>query len=213
MSALRPALLHPAAQKPRYREDVPRYVEELGPPVLSPEDAAFRAAMAQLVDWYRLRQSRALCRAFLPAAALLALGNVILAFSIARNSGVAEALRPLLAMGGLGVTALGPLWAAWQLFRALRGDQYVAIRVDGLAVRLDPQREEVLYPWEQVQRVSLDQAPGQQGVRIEIDSGEALLMQGPFAEVSLDELARRIRDARRLAVWNRLAPRFPVESP
>lgn len=170
---------------------------------------AFRASMAKIVDWYRLRQSRALLRAFLPGALLLPLGNLLIAASMARSSGLSASLRPGLAVLGLCVSALGPLWAMWQLFLALRGDLYVAIRVDGLGVRLDPKQAEAVYAWERVQEISFE--PDGKLLRIDIDSHETLLIRGPFAEIGLDELARRIRDARRLAVWNRLVPRFPVE--
>ncbi len=183
-------------------EDEPKSL----PPVLSDDERAFRASLEKLVDWYRLRQSRTLLRAFLPGLLLLPLGSAIVALSMARVS-MSEALRPVLTVLGLLVTMSGPVWAIWKLLCAIRGDLYLAIRVDGLAVRLDPKADERLYPWEQIGEIQHD--PSADVLRIELEGGAPLKLSGPFEEVSLPELGRRIRDARRLAVWNRLVPRYP----
>jgi len=176
------------------------------PPELSEEERAFRANLEKLVDWYRLRQSRALARAFLPGLLLLPLGSLIVALSMAQLD-LPEVLRPLLTVLGVLVTASGPLWAIWQLYRAIRGDLYLAIRLDGLGLRLDASREESLYAWENLEEIRLD--PGTGLLRIELRDGATVSVAGPFEGVSLEELASRIRDARRLAVWNRLVPRYP----
>jgi hypothetical protein len=178
------------------------------PPVLSEEERAFRASLGRLVDWYRLRQWPALSRALL-AVVLLPVGNVLVAISMARPS-LDESTRLSLTILGLLVIASGPLWAIWQLYRAIRSDLYVAIRLDGLGVRLDPEREEALYAWDRVVEVRHDSAA--KCLRIELEDGAPLTLRGAFEGVSLDELGQRIRDARRLGVWNRLIPRYPPTS-
>lgn len=167
--------------------------------------------MARLVDWYRLRPFRTLAYALVPGMLLLPLGNFVAAYSAARMAKAAEGpWLPLLLLLGFGLMAAGPLWAMFSLFMSLRRDVYLAIRTDGLAVRLDAEREETLYSWESLTQIRYD--PAQDGLCLELSDGEALILRGAFAGVTLAELARRIRDARRLAVWNRLVPRFPSES-
>jgi hypothetical protein len=179
----------------------------LPPPGLTEEDLAYRASLEKLVDWYRVRQSGALVRAFLPGAlVLLPLGSLIVALSMARLR-IPEEVRPFLTLLGVIITATGPLWAILQLFRSIRADLYVAIRLDGLGLRLDPQRDEVVYPWDSICEVRYE--PAAATLWIELEDAEPVAIRRPFAELSLEELARRIRDARRLAIWNRLLPRYP----
>lgn len=207
-TASAPSCAHTPGPGARYRRFVSRSEEEPKslPPVLTDEDRAYRASLGKVVDWYRVRQSHALIRAFLPGLLLLPLGSSIVALSMAQVT-MPEAMRPVLTVLGVLVTSSGPLWAIWQLLRAIRRDLYLAIRVDGLALRLDPERDERLYAWEQIQEIQHDPAAGV--LRIELDDGAPLAIFGPFDEVSLAELGSRIRDARRLAVWNRLVPRYP----
>jgi hypothetical protein len=192
---------------------VPKARDEHGslpPPGLTEEDLAYRASLEKLVDWYRVQQSGALVRAFLPGAlVLLPLGSLIVALSMAPLR-IPEHLRPLLTLLGVLVTATGPLWAILQLFRSIRGDLYVAIRLDGLGVRLDPQADEVVYPWDAICEVRYDR--GASTLWIELEAAAPVAIRRAFAELSLEELARRIRDARRLAIWNRLLPRYPKVS-
>ncbi len=173
---------------------------------MSDEERAYRASFEKLVDWYRLRQSRALAKAFLPGLFLLPLGSLIVALSMSQVA-LSNLLRPMLTVLGVLVTASGPVWAVWQLFRAIRRDLYLAIRIDGLAVRLDPALDETLYSWERLHEIQHD--PEADLLRIQADDGAPLALAGPSEGVSLAELASRIRDARRLAVWNRLVPRYP----
>lgn len=177
-----------------------------GPPPIDEDERAFRAAFGRTVDWYRVEQSRALWRAFWPGAlVLLPLGSVLVAFAM-RDRFVPIELQPALTLAGVALTASGPLWAIAVLLRSMRSDLYVAIRVDGLCVRLDPAHPERVWEWDAIADASYDEA--RRVVSVELVEGELLSIAGPFSEVALPELARRIRDARRLAVWNRLEPRF-----
>jgi len=178
------------------------------PPPLSEEEEAFRASFAELVDFYRVSPTQKLWRAFWPGAfVLLPLGSAITALSIARNV-VPPALSPYVALLGLGVTASGPAWCLLSLLRAIRRDDlYVAIRTGGLWLRLDPEREPESYAWDDIDDVRYDPAACAVLVRV----GErTVTIRARFADVALDELAKKLRDARRLAVWSRLTPRFSL---
>jgi hypothetical protein len=108
------------------------------------------------------------------------------------------------------ITASGPLWAIIQLLRTIQRDLYVAIRSDGLCVRLDPSRAERVYEWDSVLDAQYDADNGV--ISVSLASAGPLSIGGRFSELGLPELSRRIRDARRLAVWNRLPPRFTGEA-
>ena len=176
------------------------------PPPIDDDERAFRAAFGRMVEWYRVEQSRALWRAFWPGAlVLLPLGSALVAFAMLDRF-VPLPLQPVLTLLGIAVTAAGPLWAIAVLLRSIRSDLYVAIRIDGLCVRLDPAHPERVCGWDMITDARYDEATGR--VAVALVEGEPLSIAGPFSEVDLPELARRIRDARRLAVWNRLKPRF-----
>lgn len=170
------------------------------PPPIDDEERAFRAAFGRMVEWHRVAQARSLWWAFWPGAlVLLPLGSVTIALSMLQRS------LPL-TIAGLVITASGPLWAMVQLLRSMRTELYVAIRVDGLCVRLDPRAGERIYAWDRIVDARYDAAA--RVIRIALDDGEPVAIAGSFSELDLPELSRRIRDARRLAVWNRLSPRF-----
>jgi hypothetical protein len=155
------------------------------------------------VDFYRVEQASALWRAFWPAAfVFLPLGAALMALALT-DRWVAGALQAGLTVLAIAVTASGPLWAIVSLLRSIqRDDLYVAIFLDGLRVRLEPDREPRHIPWEELCDVSCDG----RGVCLRLAAGE-LQIDKAFAVLSLPELAARIRDARRLAVWGRLTPR------
>jgi len=171
------------------------------------EERAFRASLGRLVDWYRIEQTRPLLRAFLPAFVLLPLGSLVVALSQLPRF-VPVGLAPWITLLGVFVTASGPGWAILQLLLTIRRDLYVAIRSDGLCVRLDPEEHERVYDWDSVLDAQYDASD--EVIRVSLASAEPVAIRGKFAQLGLAELSRRIRDARRLAVWNRLEPRFDL---
>lgn len=176
------------------------------PSPLDDEERAFREALGRTVEWHRPAQLRALWLAFWPGAlVLLPLGSVIVAAALISRR-IPLHLQPLVTLLGVLVTASGPLWAIVQLMREIRRDLYVAIRVDGLCVRLDPGAGEQVYDWNSILETAYD--PSEQVIRITRAGDAPLSIGGRFNEIALPELCQRIRDARRLAVWNRLKPRF-----
>ena len=169
------------------------------------EERAFRASLGLLVDWYRIEQTRSLWQAFLPGFVLLPLGSFLVGISQLPRFVPLE-LAPWATLGGVLVTASGPFWAITQLLRSIRRDLYVAIRSDGLCIRLDPRSEERVYDWDSVLDAQYDAS--KQVICVSLHSAPSVSIAGRFAHLGLPELSRRIRDARRLAVWNRLRPRF-----
>lgn len=169
------------------------------------DERAFRASLGELVDWFRVEQTNALLRAFVPAFVLMPVGSFVVGLSL-MDSVVPHAWQGYVTLAGVLVTACGPLWAIAQLLRSIRADLYVAIRVDGLCVRLDPRQEERVYDWNRVLDAEYDAAVGV--ISVSLADAEPLSIAGKFSQLGLPELCRRIRDARRLAVWNRLEPRF-----
>jgi hypothetical protein len=177
-------------------------------PPMDEEERAFRASMGLLVEWYRIEQTRSLWRAFLPGFVLLPLGSALVAISQLPRF-VPPELAPWALIGGVLTTASGPLWAITQLLLTIRRDLYVAIRSDGLCVRLDPRTVERVYEWDSVLDAQYDADQGV--IEVSLRSAESLSIGGRFAQLGLPELSKRIRDARRLAIWNRLKPRFQAD--
>jgi hypothetical protein len=173
------------------------------PPELSPDQRAFRASLEGLVDFYRVEQATALWRAFWPGAfVFLPLGSVLMAVAMT-DRWVYGPLQPVLTLLAIVVIASGPLWAIVTLLRSIqRDDCYVAIFLSGLRVRLEFDQEPRHIAWEELTEVSCDG----HSLRLQLSSDELLITKA-FAALSLPELAARIRDARRLAVWGRLTPR------
>jgi len=179
--------------------------EPRGLPPIDDDERAFRASFGLLVDWYRVEQRHALWLAFWPAFLLLPLGSTVVGASMSPRI-LPLAYAPWATLGGVLLTASGPLWAIIQLLRTIRRDLYVAIRSDGLCIRLDPRRAEIVYEWDSVLDAQYDASRGV--ISVSLASAEPLCIAGRFSDLGLPELCRRIRDARRLAVWNRLEPRF-----
>jgi len=176
---------------------------------MTDEERAFRASLGLLVEWYRIEQKHALWWAFAPAFLLLPAGSTLVGAAMSQRY-VPFAWAPWATLGGVLLTASGPLWAIIQLLRTIRRDLYVAIRSDGLCVRLDPSHAERVYEWDSVLDAQYDADRGV--ISVSLASDPPLSIAGRFSELGLPELSRRIRDARRRAVWNRLPPRFTGET-
>lgn len=172
-------------------------------PELSPDQRAFRASLEGLVDFYRVEQASALWRAFWPGAfVFLPLGGLLMAVAMTDRL-VYGPLQPPLTVLAMAIIGSGPLWAIATLLRSIqRDDCYVAIFLNGLRIQLDVDQEPRHIAWEELRDVFCDG----QSLRLQLSSDE-LLINRAFAALSLPELAARIRDARRLAVWGRLTPR------
>lgn len=174
---------------------------------LSAEERAFRASLEELVDFYRVEQASALWRAFLPPALVfLPLGSVLTALAMSTRL-VPFVLQPWLILVALLVTAAGPIWAIVSLLRSMRrDDRYIALFLRGLRVRLDAQQEPVFIRWEELSDVHGEPDCIRLSLQDTREAGpRSLEITNSFAELTLPELAARIRTAKRLALWGRLS--------
>jgi hypothetical protein len=158
-----------------------------------------------LVDFYRLEQRGHLLRAFLPATLFFVPAGALVVILSLTSRAFSPAFVPVTATLGLVLVASGPLSAIVLLLRSMQHDAYVAIRVDGLALKPEPRGPEELLSWESIEDARF--RPEACLVAVSLRDGSERSLRGPFAEVTLPGLAEKIRDARRLAVWNRLSPR------
>jgi hypothetical protein len=98
------------------------------------------------------------------------------------------------------VTATAPLWAIVSLLRSIRrDDRYVAIFLGELRVCLDANQAVQRIAWEDLIDAKCE------GEQLVLDTTQGSLnIRARFGELSLAQLASRIRDAKRLALWGRL---------
>jgi len=204
----------PRAGEARYPRSMPQATHEKGalPAWLSEDERKFRASLEGLVDFYRVAQGSVLWRAFWPGALIsLPLGSLLMALAMRGRLLAALAYgdvhfslrgyEPALTLLAIAVIASAPLWAIFTLLSAMRrDDRYVAIFQDGLRVAMEAGSEPLHFPWEELSTIELRAerclvlGSAQHEVEVTHD----------FAELSLRELARRVRDAKRLALWGRL---------
>jgi hypothetical protein len=166
------------------------------PPAAALLDGASPRAEAthdDIVDFVMLEPQQDFARVFAPAAAALVAGWVMVLLSPAHVTWL-----PVL---GAVLLASAPVGALLSFVRASRGEAYVAIRKVGLSVRLEPNTPERVLAWEQIEDVSCREKEGAVALTL---PDCVVLLRGPFEDLSVGELTLRIRNARRLAVWNRL---------
>ena len=150
---------------------------------------------SDVVDWVMVTPDQDPARLFtLPLLLFVLGGSMVLAAHAAHAS--------LAVLGALLITT-APVGALLRFVRSLHGDAYVAIRKDGLAIRVDVRAPERVLAWHSIDDVTYCEAQGE--VFLHVDGKEEVL-RGPF-ELGARELTLRIRNARRLAVWNRLTRR------
>ena len=169
--------------------------------MLSEDERSFRASLEGLVDFYRVSQGGALWRAFWPGTFVFApLGSLLMAVALTDRF-VFGRFQLALVVTAILITALAPLWAIVTLLRSIRrDDRYVAIFKDGVRVCLDPGEGPERYSWAELLDAQCE------GERLCLSTARGpVIIQARFAELSLPELAFRIRDAKRLALWGRLS--------
>lgn len=169
--------------------------------LLTDDDRAFRASLDGLIDFYRIEQASSLWRAFWPPAfVFLPLGSVLTSIAMT-DRWVRGPMQPALVVLALLVTGCGPLWAIISLLRSIgRDDRYVAIFEEGLRIHLDGSQQLRCIAWDELEEVHCERT------RLTlVGPGGELHITSKFAELSLSDLGRRIRHARRLALWGRLS--------
>lgn len=201
----------PTRFQARYPRSVPAPMHEKGGsqadgestyhPALSEDERSFRASLEGLVDFYRVAQGGALLRAFWPGTFVFApVGSILMGVALT-DRWVSGRFQLALVVLAMLITACAPLWAIVTLLRSIRvDDRYVAIFLDGVRVCLDSSQEPQRFSWAEL----LDAQVEGERLRLSTARGDVLI-QARFSELSLAQLAFRIRDAKRLALWGRLS--------
>ena len=153
------------------------------------------------MDFYRVAQGGALWRAFWPGTFVFAPCGSLLMGAALTDRWVSGRFQLALIVLAMLVTAAAPLWAIVTLLRSIRhDDRYVAIFMDGVRVCLEPSLGPQRISWAEL----LDAQCEDERLKLSTVRGE-VVVEARFPELSLSELAFRIRDAKRLALWGRLS--------
>jgi hypothetical protein len=152
----------------------------------------------RIVDWYRVDNWPRMRRVLVAGPALLSLGGLVMAISFStREPG---AVRAAAALVGMAIVASGAGTTLAGMYRILRDDSYLAIRTDGLAMRLGA--VETLLPWAELSRARWDAVLAHLVLERSDEAmieRESLIVARRFAGVGGPALAERIERARRRA--------------
>lgn len=181
-------------------------------------DRSAPARPVRLVAWYRPEVARRLRRVLLPAALLMLLGSLTWAHVAVFHGGrdvVAQEAYPApgqptrlvsappgaavgLMLGGLALCVSGGLLAVLGLLWTMREESYLALRTDGALWHRDG--EEIFIDWDHIERVRWD-ADARALVFDRRDRAEPFRLERRFADVEGPDLAKRLEDVRRKAIW------------
>jgi hypothetical protein len=179
----------------RYDSFVSSHSEHPAPPSVAFLEAQRPASSASndVVDWVVVKPEQDAARLFTLPLLLFVLGSSMV---------LAAPTHASLAVLGALLITIAPVNGLLRFVRSLQGDAYVAIRKDGLAIRLDVHARERVFAWDSIDDVTYCESEGK--VFVHVQGAEEVVLRGPF-ELSVRDLTVRIRNARRLAVWNRLS--------
>lgn len=182
-----------------------------------------------IVEWYRLDASRSILKTLMLGASIMLLGSLVSAWGLFSSRGSIP--HPLLGHRGAvlaaeaaperspvleittGLVALGCLvgggfTAILGLKRALSEECYLALRHDG-ALFVSGETERFV-AWDDLEDVAWDARTD--ALLFVGHDGEAVPLVARFADVTNEELAKRVRAVRRRAVHGLLAVARPKES-
>ncbi len=193
--------------------------------------AALLAGNGKIVGWFRRDETKRLYRALLPAMIPTAIGALVVAWAIAtidqRDPYARYRARPMMVAApeqpfdqdgrvstpleraalaiGLALTASGPFFAILGLRRVMRREDFLLLRTDAIAYHRGSESDESdiwLVTWDEIERVEYD-APSD-AVDLVLRKGGVVKLVDHFADISNEDLAAKLRDVHRKAIWNML---------
>jgi hypothetical protein len=157
-----------------------------------------------IIEWFRPDRRRAIIKVSVAAGVTTMLGAI--SIGVSRMLPVPETVATVLAVVGMIFTVGGPVSAIVGFGRVLGGDVYLAIRGDGVAYN-GPDGMTVV-SWDELAEVAHD-PDGRLTFRLE--SGRELTAPERFADLSPDELVKRISRTHQRALMGLLRP--PAHDP
>lgn len=159
--------------------------------------AAAASGRPSVIEWYRLDESRRLTRVLVLGALLLLTGAISAAVALGAARVPAEMRTVLGFIGGI-FTAAGPLSVIIRLQMAMRKDDYLMLRADGLLSHVESAR--FFLPWDTMDHVSYDEASNV--IEVHMRNEDVYRLRDRFCGIGPRELAKRLDMVRRKAIWN-----------
>jgi hypothetical protein len=153
---------------------------------------------ARIVDWYRVDPWPRIRRVIAIGPSILTLGGLVVAVSFLTHQ--PESVRIEAAIVGLVLVAGAAIFTAIGMGRILRDDAYLAIRTDGVAVRVGS--TDAVVPWDELEEARWDALQG--ALVLVLADGRTLVAAARFARVTGPELAGLVTRARQRAAMNLL---------
>lgn len=152
----------------------------------------------RVVEWYRHDASRRIFRILLPSSFVLAFGSVL----VSRSLFIRELTDASAALGlvGLLLVALGPLSAIVGLRRVLGAEDFLLLSTEGLLHQQGGRVRRFL--WADIERVSFDEPHA--AIELLMRNGERYAIEKPFAGIGNRDLAGRLDEVRRKAMFGLL---------
>ena len=152
----------------------------------------------RILEWFRADPWPGMRRVLIAGPSLLTLGGLVIAVSFL--SSVSTEVRIDTSAAGFALIGSGALVTMFGMGRILRDDSYVAVRTDGVAVRVGGQ--ETLVAWDALVAARWD--PSRSLLVLERDGAAPIAVERGFARTPGAQVAERIEQSRRRAALNML---------
>jgi hypothetical protein len=152
----------------------------------------------RILEWYRADPWPGMRRVLVVGPALLTLGGLVIAVSFL--SSVSREMRIDSSAAGFALIGGGALATMFGMGRILRDDSYVALRTDGIVIRVGG--DETLVPWDALHAVRWDAS--RTVLILEREGAPSIAVERGFARTPGSEVAERIEQTRRRAALNML---------
>jgi hypothetical protein len=152
----------------------------------------------RILEWFRADPWPGMRRVLIAGPSLLTLGGMVIAVSFL--SSVSREVRIDTSAAGFALIGGGALVTMFGMGRILRDDSYVALRTDGISIRVGG--DETFVPWDAVKGVRWD--PSRSVLVLERDGAPPIAVERGFARTPGPAVADRIEQTRRRAALNML---------